>query len=161
MELKQLDTLLSVSIGIHMAYSLLSTVHWFHLKKLENYIEYLKEFSRESKFATPVQGLPGILRVLETKVLWRRIDSKKTITLFQIICATVAVINLMIIAVAANCESISVNRIDAYIISAVAISPMPLMMVYSYFSHLIWKRQIRETLELVKWKYQDALSKEH
>ena len=158
--ISQLETLLELSVGVHLAYSMISDLHWYHFRRVERFYDHVKDFCERSVAATPAQGLPGILWVLKMELLGRRFAIEKTVRRYQIGAGSAAIVAAVMLVVSALQPDFLLPMWSAALILSCACLPMPTFLVVSWISHLRWKKSIKRTEELVQWKYNDAFHKE-
>ena len=160
MEIQSLNSVLGLSVGIHLAYTMILDFHFFHFRKSEKKYDLYKKFCDQSKSATELQGLPGILWAFEMSLLLRRSIIEKRVVFAQIISGLVAVISSLIIAMAAFFPKYEIGTFIAVTLVCLLCLPVPVIFAFSYISNNKWRREIKETTDLVQWKYSDAYKKD-
>lgn len=142
MLLADLSSVLQVSVGLHLAYTILPDLHGFYLAAVEKSANSAAKFAENPPIECDPVFLKDRLRVLRYVINERRINVKQAIFWMQFGAGCIACFSILLLAVAALCPRITLSFFTGLFLLIVTLAPMPVLCLGSYVSHQRWLKEI-------------------
>jgi hypothetical protein len=142
MLLADFSSILQVSVGLHLAYTILPDLHGFYLAEVEKYANSATKFAENPPIDCDPIFLQDRIRILRYVINERRREVKHAILWMQAVAICVAFFSVLLLAVAAMCPRLILDIKTALFLLIVALAPMPVFCLLSYVSHRRWLKRI-------------------
>lgn len=150
MTLADFDSVFQVSVGLHLAYTILPDLHDFHLRRVERYANAAARVAEN-----PPQQADGSSLKLHVTYFRYLIDDRRRrmddrISRLQPAAIFIACFSVIVLITAAVWPSLRIHPTTMVLLVSGTLLPMPLFCLYSYLSHRAWLRRIaphREQLQ--------------
>jgi hypothetical protein len=142
MLLADFNSVLQISVGIHLAYTFLPDLHEFYVRRLDDYVNSAAKVA----YHPPNNADGGLLKIhcdnLRYLITNRRHVVAKRIFWMQVLSTLIASLAIILLVIAAVYPKLMLSAFVIACLLVVTLLPMPVFCLYSYASYRAWLQRI-------------------